>query len=141
MEHFTLRQYGNLDLDIDNLDTYESKMSPKWTSPLGNREELNGASPQYPGSYIFPSSENTPVYWGHSSILQAELFCLSDLLNNNRSWKYAINLAGSEMMTWTNKELVAWLSLKPTQIHVSSFPFPQGGPVDSILKLNGLLSL
>ena len=31
----------------------------------------------------------------------------------------------SEMMTWTNKELVAWLSLKPTQIHVSSFPFPQ----------------
>ena len=64
------------------------------------------------------------MYWGHSSIVEAELLCLSDLLNNNRSWHYAINLAGSEMMTLTNKELVARLSPEPTRIHVSSFPFP-----------------
>ena len=57
---------------------------------------------KYPDSYIYQSSKSTEVYWGHSSIVEAELLCLSDLLNNNRSWHYAINLAGSEMMTLTN---------------------------------------
>ena len=79
---------------------------------------------QYPRSYIYQSSESTEVYWGHSSILEAELLCLSDLLNNNRSWHYAINLAGSEMMSISNKKLVARLSPEPRKIHVSSFPFP-----------------
>ena len=52
---------------------------------------------QFPGSYISQSSKNTEVYWGHSSILQAELFCLQDLLHNNQPWQYAIDLTGSEV--------------------------------------------
>ena len=52
---------------------------------------------QFPGSYISQSSENTEVYWGHYSILEAELLCLQDLLHNNKSWQYAIDLAGSEV--------------------------------------------
>ena len=52
---------------------------------------------QFPASYISQSRNNTEVYWGHSSILEAELFCLQDLLQNNKSWEYAIDLTGSEV--------------------------------------------
>ena len=52
---------------------------------------------QFPGSYISQSSQNTAVYWGHSSVLEAELLCLQDLLHNNKSWQYAIDLTGSEV--------------------------------------------
>ena len=34
------------------------------------------------------------------------MICLSDLLKADTSWKYAVNLAGSEMMLVTNKQLV-----------------------------------
>ena len=43
------------------------------------------------------SKESVEVYWGHSSILQAELLCLKDLLYNNRTWQYAIDITGSEV--------------------------------------------
>ena len=43
------------------------------------------------------SKASVEVYWGHSSILQAELLCLKDLLYNNRSWQYAIDITGSEV--------------------------------------------
>ena len=52
---------------------------------------------QFPGSYISQSTNNTEVYWGHSSVLEADLLCLQDLLHNNKSWQYAIALAGSEV--------------------------------------------
>ena len=52
---------------------------------------------QFPDSYISHSSNNTEVYWAHSSILEAELLCLQDLLHNNKSWQYAIDLTGSEV--------------------------------------------
>ena len=52
---------------------------------------------QFPGSYISQSSKNTAVYWGHSSVLEAELLCLQDLLHNNKPWQYAIDLTGSEV--------------------------------------------
>ena len=52
---------------------------------------------QFPASYISQSRNNTEVYWGHSSILEAELFCLQDLLQSNKSWEYAIDLTGSEV--------------------------------------------
>ena len=37
---------------------------------------------KYPGSYISTAKKNIPVYWGHYSIVQAELNCLQDLMNN-----------------------------------------------------------
>ena len=52
---------------------------------------------QFPGSYIAQSSKNTEIYWGHSSIVEAEFLCLQDLLHNNKSWQYAIDLTGSEV--------------------------------------------
>ena len=76
---------------------------------------------KYPESSIALSSRSVPVYWGHFSIVEAELICLEDLLNNNKSWKYATNLAGSEVMLFSNEELVKNLSstTKP-EIYVES---------------------
>ena len=61
---------------------------------------------RYPTSFIAALSRSTPVYWGHISIVEAELICLSDLLRAGAGWRYAVNLAGSEMMLVTNKQLV-----------------------------------
>ena len=77
---------------------------------------------RYPGTYIQEARSQTPVYWGHWSIVQAELNCLEvrsvvidihgtslqDLLNNGRRWKYALNLAGSETSILTNQQLGSW---------------------------------
>ena len=43
-----------------------------------------------------------------------------------QDWKYAVNLAGSEMMLFTNKELVKNLSISLDDIYVESFPMPDG---------------
>ena len=80
---------------------------------------------KYPGSYIFSSSKSVPVHWGHFSIVEAELFCLNDLLDNGRNWSYALDMAGSEVMLLTNRELVANLSANMGRIHTDSYPLPQ----------------
>ena len=65
---------------------------------------------KYPETYISLSSRSVPVFWGHFSIVEAELICMGDLLRNNRSWKYATDLAGSEVVLFSNEELVRNLS-------------------------------
>ena len=79
---------------------------------------------KYPGSYIFSSSKSVPVHWGHFSIVEAELLCLNDLLDNGRNWSYALDMAGSEVMLLTNRELVANLSANLGEIYTESFPLP-----------------
>ena len=79
---------------------------------------------RHPGTYIYPAREAVAVHWGHFSIVEAELSCLQDLLHNNRSWQYALDMAGSEVMMLTNRELVANLSAAPGQIYTESFPLP-----------------
>ena len=53
--------------------------------------------------------------------MEAELICLQDLLNTGRRWEYAADLAGSEMVLFSNEELVRNLSstTKP-EIYVES---------------------
>ena len=65
---------------------------------------------KYPRARIFQSSTSVPVYWGHYSNVEAELACMTDLLNLDMDWQYLVNMAGSELMLFTNKELVAHLS-------------------------------
>ena len=95
---------------------------------------------KYPGSYIHPASKVgwkykllcwrsslTPPYvqysqaqdvrWGEFSIVQAELNCLQDLLDSGRNWSYALDLAGSEVMLLTNRELVQRLDSKAQTIY------------------------
>ena len=81
---------------------------------------------RYPDSYIHTSSRAVPVFYMHFSIVEAELICLRDLLDNNKPWVYAVNMAGSEVMLYTNKELVANLSsTEKPEIYTESFPMPK----------------
>ena len=81
---------------------------------------------RFPGSYIYSSARSVPVYWGHFSIVEAELLCLTDLMVNGRNWSYAVNMAGSEVMMFTNRELVANISANMGRIYTESFPLPEG---------------
>merc|ERR1719342_878809 len=77
---------------------------------------------KFSDSWIFSSNVSESVVWGHYSIVQAELNCLNDLMESNRNWLYALDMAGSEVMTYTNKELVANLSANLGEIYTESFP-------------------
>ena len=79
---------------------------------------------KYRGTCIKQSSQSVPVYWGHFSIVEAELLCLKDLLNTGRNWSFVLNMAGSEVMLLTNRELVANLSANLGEIYTESFPLP-----------------
>ena len=81
---------------------------------------------RYPGSYIFSASRNVSVFYMHFSIVEAELICLQDLLDNKRPWSYAVDMAGSEIMLYTNRELVTNLSsTERSEIYTESFPMPR----------------
>ena len=80
---------------------------------------------KYPGSYIYPATMSYDVYWGHFSIVEAELICMRDLLTNGRNWSYALNMAGSEVMLATNLELVNILSEQEGERYCNSVPMPE----------------
>ena len=91
----------------------------------------------YPKANLFLSTSSVPVYWGHFSIVEAEIICLSDLLSLDIPWKYAIDLAGSEMVLLTNKEMVDFLSADDSSdIFVESFPLPDMIRVRNQFQLN-----
>ena len=79
---------------------------------------------KYPGGYI-NAVQRIPVYWGHYSIVEAELVCLTDLMDSSRNWSYAINMAGSEVMMVTNKEMVTELIANMGHIHTQSNLLPK----------------
>ena len=81
---------------------------------------------KYPGSHALVSSQSVSVFWGHFSIVEAELICLKDLLSSGRHWSYALDRTGSELMLYTNKELVTNLSStdKP-EIYAKSILMPE----------------
>jgi len=79
---------------------------------------------KFSDSWIFSSNVSESVVWGHYSIVQAELNCLNDLMESNRTWLYALDMAGSEVMTYTNRELVANLSANMGEIYTESFLMP-----------------
>merc|ERR1712198_105609 len=79
---------------------------------------------KFSDSWIFSSNVSESVVWGHYSIVQAELNCLNDLMESNRTWLYALDMAGAEGMTYTNRELVANLSANMGEIYTESFLMP-----------------
>lgn len=58
---------------------------------------------------VFVASRLESVFWGHISIIYAEMNCLRDLLKYK--WKYFINLTGQMFPLHTNRELVKILTL------------------------------
>ena len=57
--------------------------------------------------------------------MEAELNCLRDLLNNSKPWSYALDMAGSEVMLATNRELVDSLDREAEEIYTASFLLPK----------------
>lgn len=67
-------------------------------------------------AYKFPM----PVWWGHISILEADLACLRQLMAPKYRWKYFMNLAGSELPMKTVSEMQQILKrLKSKSISMS----------------------
>ncbi|KAL3870464.1 hypothetical protein ACJMK2_038522 [Sinanodonta woodiana] len=60
---------------------------------------------------VFIASKLHSVRWGTLSVLDADLSCMAELLQNHKSWKYFINLTGQEFPLRTNYELVKILSV------------------------------
>jgi len=101
----------------------DSKAEPIFINTV--RQLLSCYQSRYPNTFISLSSRSIPVYWGHYSIVEAELICLRDLLQADTSWRYAVNLAGSEMMLVTNYQLVQRLrSRSKESIFSMSLPMP-----------------
>ncbi|XP_059830523.1 beta-1,3-galactosyl-O-glycosyl-glycoprotein beta-1,6-N-acetylglucosaminyltransferase 4-like isoform X1 [Hypanus sabinus] len=82
---------------------------------------------------VFIATKIELVYYTHISRLQADLNCLSDLLNSSVRWKYVINLCGQDLPLRSNLELVSELkklnganmleSMKPTATKQERFTF------------------
>ena len=58
---------------------------------------------------VFITSQSETVYWGHISIIHAEMHCMKELMQYK--WKYFINLSGQMFPLHSNRELVKILKL------------------------------
>ena len=59
---------------------------------------------------VFVASKLERVYYGHHSIMDAQLNCMKDLTEYDRSrWRYVINLVGRELPLQTNRHIVKLL--------------------------------
>ena len=62
------------------------------------------------------ASKRESVYWGHFSLMESQMNCLSDLVDirndqqEKEKWKYVINLCGKELPLATNHETVLHLT-------------------------------
>ena len=59
---------------------------------------------------IFLARDQFPVYWAHYSILAADLTCLEQLLHQDKTWTFFMNLAGVEMPAHSVERLETMLS-------------------------------
>ena len=60
---------------------------------------------------VFVVSRPISVYYGHHTIMDAQLNCMDDLMKRPKgSWKYVINLCGREVPLKTNREIVESLT-------------------------------
>lgn len=55
---------------------------------------------------VFISANSTKVFWGHFSVVQAQLYCMQELLQSPVKWKYYINLVGQDFPLYVNSEIV-----------------------------------
>lgn len=46
---------------------------------------------------IFLFEERRAIFWGHYSVLQADLDCLEHMMRIDKKWKYFMNNAGTEL--------------------------------------------
>ena len=74
---------------------------------------------------VFISKESADVVWGHFSVVQAQLNCMTELLESSVDWKYYINLIGQDFPLYDNRQLVAALRKLNNTNSIESFPMPE----------------
>uniref|UniRef100_A0A8C5QH42 Glucosaminyl (N-acetyl) transferase 4 n=1 Tax=Leptobrachium leishanense TaxID=445787 RepID=A0A8C5QH42_9ANUR len=73
-------------------------------SPAAFKNAIENLAKCFPN--VFIASKLETVTYAHISRLQADLNCLSDLLNSSVKWNYVINLCGQDLPLKSNFELV-----------------------------------
>ena len=72
---------------------------------------------------VFVASKLESVYYGHHSIMDAQLSCMKDLTDYDQSsWRYVINLVGRELPLQTNRHVVKLLKRACNVSIVDSHP-------------------
>ena len=75
---------------------------------------------------VIVATSQVDVYWGHYSIMNAQMNCMKDLLHRpTPHWKYVINLCGKELPLRTNREIVQSLKKLNGESAVDIMPLPQ----------------
>lgn len=64
---------------------------------------------KFPETNLFVAKYPVPVYWCHGSVLEADLICLRELNERDKTWKMFLNPAGTEMPMMTHQDMRAWL--------------------------------
>lgn len=65
-----------------------------------------------------------PVYWGHISVVDADMTCMRMMLDKAGNWSYYINLAGTELPLMTYDELEAMLIAANGSNMIESYELP-----------------
>lgn len=79
----------------------------------------------FPKTQIFLADFPISVYWGHISMVDAELQCLQLLYDRDPHWQYYLNLAGSEMPLVSMSEIEKILSTGHVPNIIQTYPMPQ----------------
>ena len=74
---------------------------------------------------IFLVENPIPIFWGHMSMLEADMLCMRALLNESLPWRALVNFAGSEFPRFPNLEFVKRSKLSKSG-YVRSVPMKQG---------------
>lgn len=72
---------------------------------------------------IFITKKRVAVYWAHWSMVQADINCMTDLVRKSSSWKYYLNLAGTEYPLMDNRDIVEKVVGSANEL-VGSVPTP-----------------
>jgi hypothetical protein len=87
---------------------------------------VNCFKERFPESNLFLADFSIPVYWGHISMMDAELQCLQLLDQRDSEWQFYFNLAGSELPLVPISKIEQILSEAPANQSIfHSFPTPE----------------
>ncbi|XP_059097770.1 beta-1,3-galactosyl-O-glycosyl-glycoprotein beta-1,6-N-acetylglucosaminyltransferase 4-like [Tigriopus californicus] len=123
-------QVGILELflatSFDPLDSYcihvDAKADEKVTKAVD--QMVKCYEWKHPKATIFTVDDPISVFWGHFSVLEADLKCMQLLRTRNAHWNLLINPAGTELPLKPMPEIRKHLEKFPNGI-VDSFPLPE----------------
>ena len=127
--HLTFRPYNSYCIYIDYKASEDIKKA--------YQSLVDCYQSHFPNTTIFIFPKPAEVYWGHYTLLNADLRCLEALHERNQEWEYYANLAGTELPVTTVETLALKLSSNHINISVESFIHNQGRWKKAIETING----